>query len=226
MRLKYYILSLRQMKIKKSFVFLLIIIVFAIFIAYIVNKKVEPLVSSLCDIRAKNIALQVTNETVNEYIKNITYTSLMDIKQNNDGKIISMTANVTQMNKLTTDISAAIQERIKNLETNTIKIPLGSILNLGIFSGYGPNIKINIVPAGSVTAKFKSEFEQAGINQTRNRIYLEITTSMNIVAPFYADTQTYVDEIVVAETIIVGDIPSTYYNLNGLTEDNAVNVIK
>ena len=230
MRLKYYILSLkkmRQMKLKKKpFVFFLIIILFLILLVVFFNKRVHPYVKSLCNITAQNLALNVTNETVDEYIKTITYDSLMNINKDASGKIISMDADVMEMNRLSTSISTAIQEKIKNVGNKKIKIPLGTILNWGIFSGYGPNISIEIIPSGIVTAKFKSEFEQAGINQTRHRIYIEVNTSMYIVAPFYVDTQTYTNEITVAETILVGDIPSTNYNINGLNENQALEVIK
>lgn len=226
MRLKYYLLSLRQMKLKKkSFVFFLsIVIIFIIFI-YFINKKVDPVIRSLCNITAQNLALNVTNQTVDEYIKSITYDSLMNVNKDSNGKIISLDANVMEMNRLSTNISSSIQEKIKNIGKRKIKITLGSILNWGVFSGYGPSISVNIVPNGTVISKFKSEFNQAGINQTRHRIYIEVTTSMYIVAPFYANTQKYTNEITVAETILVGDIPSTYYNLNGLDKDSAVDII-
>lgn len=226
MRLKYYLLTLRQMKLKKSFVFLLILVCLIIYFVYVINKRVEPVIKSLCDITAKNIALNVTNETVNDYIKTITYDSLIITKQDSSGKIVSIDANVMEMNRLSTNISSSINDKISNIGAQKIRLPLGSILNLGLLSGYGPNIGINVIPNGTVNAQFKSEFTETGINQTRHRIYIEITTSMYIVAPFFADTQTYTNDITVAETILVGNTPSTYYNLNGLTKDNAVNVIK
>ena len=230
MRLKYYILSLkkmRQMKLKKKpFVFFLIIILVLILLAVFFNKRVNPYIKSLCNITAQNLALSVTNETVNEYIKTITYDSLMNINKDSNGKIISMDADVMEMNRLSTSISTAIQEKIKDIGDKKVKIPLGTIMDWGIFSGYGPNIPVEIIPSGIVTAKFKSEFEQAGINQTRHRIYIEVNTSMYIIAPFYVDTQTYTNEITVAETILVGDIPSTYYNINGLDGNQALEVIK
>ncbi|MNV98352.1 Sporulation protein YunB [compost metagenome] len=82
-----------------------------------------------------------------------------------------------------------------------------------------------MVPSGTVVAKFNSEFEQAGVNQTRHRIFLDVVCKVKIIAPFYINTQEYKNEIIVAETIIVGDTPATYYNINGLNSDNMLDIV-
>ena len=69
---------------------------------------------------------------------------------------------------------------------------------------------------GRVDVKFKSSFENAGINQTRHRIYLDITTNIKSIIPVCTQDQNCINEIMIAETIIVGDIPQTYYNLEGV----------
>ncbi len=223
MRLKYYKLSLRQMKFNKSFVLFFLIIILVVSIsAIVINNKIKPTIKTLCESKAKALALNKTNEIVSEYMKNISYSSLIDLKENEQGKIIAMTANVTEMNRLTSNISSDVQQNLSNMDNVYIKVPLGTMLNVGMFSGYGPNISIKVVPAGNVTAKFNSEFEQAGINQTRHRIFLQIVTKVKIVAPFYTDTQEYTNEINVAETIIVGDTPSSYYYINGLELQDSI----
>ncbi|MCX8073960.1 MAG: sporulation protein YunB [Clostridia bacterium] len=225
MRLKFYKLALRQMSIKKPFVFFLITVLTIVSSFFAITKKVEPVIRTLCESSAHRIALNATNETVNEYIELIKYDNLISIKQNDAGKVIALNANVMEMNRLTTSISSDIQKKLANTDNSTIKIPLGTIFNVGILSGYGPRMSIKIVPSGTVSAKFNSSFEQTGVNQTKHRIYLSITTKVKIVAPFYTSSQEYTNEITVAETIIVGDTPNTYYNITGLKNDNLYDVI-
>ena len=181
-----------------------------------ITKKIEPQIKTLCESRAKSIALSTTNKVVDEHIKNITYDTLIEIKKNDAGKVIALTADVMEMNRLSNIISTDIQEKLNELQESYITIPLGAILNFGVFSGYGPSIKIKIVPTGNVTAKFKSEFEEAGVNQTRHKIYLELSAKVRIIAPFSIGSQEYVNDVTVAETIIVGDTPQSYYYINGL----------
>lgn len=216
MRLKYYIRSIKKIRFKKAFTLALLIILFLFFILIYMYKAAVPMIITLCESSAKSIALEVTNKAVYENIQNTKYENLINLKQDNSGKIIAMNANVMELNRLSTSISSNVSERLQNITTKHVKIPLTSIFNLNLFSGYGPKIPLNIIPTGSVTSKFSSEFEQAGINQIRHRIFLNITTRVRLIAPFYISSQEYTNEITVAETIIVGDVPNSYYNITGI----------
>lgn len=204
------------MRLNKPFVFILIVIVTTLVIILYMYNKAVPIITTLCESSAKAIALQITNESVSENIGNVKYDDLVELKQDGSGKIIAINANVMELNRLSTGISSKISDKLFSLDKRYVKVPLTSIFNMGLLSGFGPKIPLNIIPTGSVVAKFKSEFEQAGINQTRNRIFIEITTKVRLIAPFYTSSQEYVNEVTVAETVIVGDTPATYYNISGI----------
>lgn len=92
----------------------------------------------------------------------------------------------------------------------------------------GPKIKVETVVEGNVDIKFKSEFSSAGINQTRHTLYVEISTNVVTIAPLFENEKKYVNDIMIAETIIVSDIPSSYYEVNGvegLDEQNVLDII-
>lgn len=216
MRLKYYTRTLRQMRLNKAFVFFSLTIVTIICIAVYTYNQALPVINTLCQSNARYLALDVTNKAVSETIKDTNYDDLVNLKQDSSGKIVSINANVMELNRISTKISSNISNKLQSVEDRYVKIPLASIFNLGLFSGFGPKIQLKIIPTGNVTARFKSEFEQAGINQIRHRIFIEITTKVGMVAPFYTSSQEYVNEITVAETVIVGDTPATYYNITGL----------
>ena len=71
---------------------------------------------------------------------------------------------------------------------------------------------------GDITANLKSSFETAGINQTKHSLILEITAEVKVLAPFVSETEKYKNNIVIAETIIVSDTPSSYYNITGVED--------
>lgn len=79
-------------------------------------------------------------------------------------------------------------------------------------------MKIQISPIGSVETDLKSEFTQEGINQTLHRIYLDVKCSVNILTPFKDIEKTITNQVLLLENIIVGHIPETYYNLDGITD--------
>jgi len=192
-------------------------------------NKAVPIITTLCESNAKYIALEITNKAVSECINNVKYEDLVTLKQDSTGKILALNSDVIELNKLSTNISTSISNKLANMDARYVKIPLTSIFNMGLFSGYGPRLSLNIIPTGNVTSKYKSEFEQAGINQIRHRIYIEISTKVRLIAPFYTSTQEYVNEVTVAENVIIGDTPATYYNISGmesLTKKDSLNLLK
>lgn len=218
MRVKYYKRLFGQMSYKKPFVFIIITVLFLIMIySYFINQ-ISPTIKTLCDTKAKAIALQVTTETVREYITELKYENLIHVQTEEGGRITGLNADVVEMNKLSTRIAYRIQEKIIDVEDVEIKVPIGKLLGWSIFSGYGPKIKIKVMPTGTVNVDFKTEFKSEGINQTRHRIYIEVKSNVRTVAPFVSDVTGFQENVTVAETVIVGEIPDTYYNIEGMKE--------
>ena len=79
---------------------------------------------------------------------------------------------------------------------------------------------------GSVETDLKSEFEEAGINQTLHRIYLEVKCNVTILTPYNTMTETIVNQVLLMEGVIIGNIPDTYYNLQGLNSEQMMEVIE
>ena len=107
-----------------------------------------------------------------------------------------------------------IEQNIANIDSWNLKIPLGLFFNAGIFGGEGIKVNIKTSPIGDTKIDCISEFDSVGINQTRHRILLKIKTTFVIVAPVYVNNQFYEKEVVLAETVLNGNIPDTYYNLD------------
>ena len=59
-----------------------------------------------------------------------------------------------------------------------------------------------------------------GINQTLHRVYLNLTTNINILTPFNVIQDKYDNKILLAESIIVGKIPDTYYYYDDILQDD------
>lgn len=221
MRLKYYTLTLRQMSMKKSFVFFIVLIFLTILTVSLINNKVRPVITTLSEAKSRYIALKCTEEVVSENISNIKYSNLITMEKDANQKVTALNANVMEMNRISNNISKEVQEKLSNASDNKIMVPLGSIIGGGLLGGYGPQVNIKVLPTGNIVAKFKSEFESAGINQTRHRIFLEVTSNVTIVAPFSTSTQSYTTDITVAETVIVSDTPTSYYNITGINDLNS-----
>ena len=79
--------------------------------------------------------------------------------------------------------------------------------------------------AGSVDSKIDSEFTSVGINQTLHRIYLNLTCSIGILTPFKTVSKEVSSRVLLTETVIVGNVPSTYYNYDNLGFEDVLKTI-
>ena len=218
MRPKYYIRLLGRMNLNKSFVLFFIGIILVVISSVFIIKKTTPTIKIACESKAKAIGVQVTEETVKEFIEGVEYESLMHVTYNEQGKIIAINANIIELNKLSSEISYRVQEKLNNINKVSVEIPIGTILGVNIFSGYGPSIKVKLVPMGNIESKFDTDFVSQGINQTKHTIYMNIQSTITVVAPFIGSSVKCNSTVTIAETIIIGDIPSTYYNIEDLKE--------
>lgn len=220
MRAKYYALTIRQMNFKKSFVFLLIFFAFILIILYTLNSKIRPAIIKVSENNARNIAIRCTNEAIYENIENIKYENLVKINKDSNGNVTSLSANSMEINKLTTKIIGDIEEKLQENEEGEARMPIAMFFDENITSGYGPKISIKTFPIGDIKGEIKSNFESTGINQTRHSLVFEITTEVKVLAPFISEVEVYKNSIVIAETIIVSDTPSSYYNITGVEQMN------
>lgn len=102
----------------------------------------------------------------------------------------------------------------------------GSFTGFKLLSGKGPGIPIRISSIGNVETDLRSEFTAQGINQTLHRVYLQVECEISILTPFENITEKITNQVLIAENVIVGKIPSTYYNLNGLDNSSAIDIIE
>ena len=150
------------------------------------------------------------------------YDDLIKIIRDNDGNIKILKTNTKNINQIMSDIPVSMLDKFKQSENANISLHLGSILGTKIFSATGPKINIRIANVGNVDTKLKSEFISQGINQTLHRIYLELNCEVTILTPYDTIKQKIDNQVLIAESVIVGDVPYSYYNMNGNGETTII----
>jgi len=210
--------------ISKTFKIIIIIII-AILVARAMINAINPIIKQECIMMAKAIATKVSNQEATRVMKNYTYEDLTNISKDEKGNIKMISANIITINQIISDIPILMQEQLEKQENNTFNIKLGSLTGKNILSGRGPNIPIKMSVNGNVETDLKSEFNVAGINQTLHRIYLEVKCNVSILTPFKVIEEQIVNQVLLVEGIIIGEIPDTYYNLEGLTQDQSLEAV-
>ncbi|NLT48576.1 MAG: sporulation protein YunB [Clostridiales bacterium] len=200
-----------QQKKRKWFILMLICAVLIGYGILFTDRVVKPAIASIGEIRAKSMMVQVVNEVVREkYETGNGFSDLLDIRTDEAGKITLVQANSSAMNRLSYDIAWEIQQRLKNLDEEQVKIPIGSVLGNQILSQTGPWVKLKILPLGTTKIDFMTEFTEAGINQTKYKIYLEVINTAKVVVPFSEEEIQVETTLLVAEAVILGEIPDSY----------------
>ncbi|WP_425446058.1 sporulation protein YunB [Dethiothermospora halolimnae] len=201
----------RKSKKKGFFIAIVLILVFSIYGFIIVEKNIKPTILAMSEAKARMIATQAINEAVQTKIQDdIKYKDLIFVRTDNRGKVTMMQANTVLMNSIASDVALEVQDQMRQIATNSIRVPLGSVLNSQILAKYGPKIKVEIVPQGTVTVDFSTEFQNAGINQTIHKVYLVINSKVRIIVPLTSNTVEVSSTVPIAETVIVGDVPESY----------------
>jgi len=208
----------------KLFVTSLILILTVILVFILIDTGVKPTIIAMSEAKVEYIAVLAMNNAVSQILgSNVKYTDLTDILTDKDGRITMVQYNTILINTLARETSTLAQDEIRTLGSEGIRIPLGSITKSKLLSGRGPDIKVKIIPVGSVSINFSDEFKQAGINQTRHKIYMELKTQVRIVVPLGSDIIDVATRVPITETIIVGDVPDTYVNVDN--EDQMLNLV-
>lgn len=213
------IYSRKKVKISKKYVNIVTIIIVALLTVFFLIKTITPVFNNLCQSEAKATATKIVNDTIDDVMENYTYTDLVVINKDNDGKINSIHADTATLNKIVSNIATNIQKNIDSQENRDIYIRLGSFTGITLLSGRGPKVPIRISSIGNIDTNIKSEFESAGINQTIHRITLETKCEIQILTPFNTIVSSVEDKVILAENIVIGEIPESYFDIGNLLEN-------
>ena len=187
---------------------ILMLIVGAGYYVFSMRPLLEEYVNEELANNVNLIVNQVTSKKIEE--KNITYDKLISISKDSEGRIMSISTQVNEMNKLKLDIEKDLLETFLQTDKITVEVPIGSLLGSEFLSGRGPCIKVRAVPMTRVYSEYENHFDSSGINQTRHRILLNYDISLKILLPGKRERTNIKSQICIAETVIVGSVPNFY----------------
>ena len=181
------------------------------------RSRYREVIRDLAQTQVKNTTSDLTNDAIAKQIAQgvIRYDRIVFFEKDLDGRITALKTNMSEVNRLKTDILNLINDEILALDTSDIGIPLGSIFLPELLSGKGPAIPVHILAIRNSDAAFSSSFSQAGINQTLHRLNMNVSVDVAVLVLGQTSSFTVDRQVVVAETIIVGNVPSTFLQTGG-----------
>lgn len=196
---------------------LIVLLVIAVAGLAIFRIRYHDAIRSLAETQVRNSTSDLINDAIDRQIEtgNIQYDRIVYFEKDLDGRITALKTNMSEVNRLKTDILNLINDEILALDTSDIGIPIGSLILPELFSGRGPGIPVHILSIRNSDASFKSYFTEAGINQTLQQLTMEVSVDVSVLVLGKTESFTVSSQVVVAETIIVGQVPDTFFQTGG-----------
>ena len=181
------------------------------------NSQIKSTVYEIAEIRSVHLATEIINNAVRSKIaeQGMQYRDIIEIHKDSGGRIVMIQANTPKINKISAETTLAAQTALLRMQEESIYVPLGQVTGIYILSNLGPGLKVEVVPMGMVRLNVVDTFEQAGINQTRHSIYFNYDTDVRIIIPLMSGRVNVTTRVPVAESIIIGDVPSTFISIPG-----------
>lgn len=180
------------------------------------NRYNEP-IRQLAQTQIMNATSDLINDAIDHQIEtgDVQYDRIVYFEKDLNGRITALKTNMSEVNRLKTNTLNLINDEILALDASDLGIPLGSLFLPEFLSGRGPEIPVQIISIRNSDAYFTSNFTQAGINQTLHQLTMSVGVDVAVLVLGKTDNFTVVSEVVVAETIIVGDVPETFFQTGG-----------
>ena len=204
-------------RLRKFLHFLILISALAIALYIAFRIQYRDTIRSLAEPQVRNATSDLINDAIDLQIDigNIQYDRIVYFEKDLNGKITALKTNMSEVNRLKTAILNLINDEILAIDTADISIPLGSLFLPEFLSGRGPSIPVHILSIRNSDASFSSDFTEAGINQTLQRINMEVLVDVSILVLGRTQSFTVASQVIVAETIIVGQVPDTFFQTGG-----------
>ncbi len=211
-------------KEKKKIQFSLIIFfIFMIIIVYYFSI-VSPIIKTYTVAETRSLTEKAVNTAVSNVVnRTLSYDTLIDVTYTQTGEISSFSANQYEINSITREIVKETQLQMNYLGEDGLRLNIGTFTGMPVLIGRGPKITLKLVPIGAVSSNFESEFTSVGINMTKHTLYLYVSVHVSIVLPIKAFDVYSNNQVMLAESIIVGKVPEVY--LNGGSLGKSLNLI-
>ncbi len=192
-----------------------VIVAMGVLIAF--RSRYYHVIRDLAKTQVTNSTSDLINDAIDRQIEigNIQYDRIVYFEKDLNGRITALKTNMSEVNRLKTDILNLINDEILAMDSSDLGIPIGSLFLPEILAGRGASIPVNILSIRNSDGGFQSNFSEAGINQTLHQLTMDVSVDVAILVFGRTESFTVTSRVVVAETIIVGQVPDTLFQTGG-----------
>lgn len=191
---------------------IIILLLIPVLLALAITLRIRPLMLEYGSNLVQYTATRAIEDAMEDkiYSERAEYEELVNLERDNENRVTAVKTDSIAINRMRSEIVKAVYEEINTLEETSLQIPAGTIFAPSWFAGMGPKIPVGMAGLGRASARFISAFSQAGINQTRHNIILEVSAEVNVLTPLGRKNTTVTSRFIVTDTVVVGTVPEQY----------------
>ena len=180
------------------------------------NGRLRPVLEAEARSQATNLMTQAIAMAVDNCLQenHMDYGDFVSLEKDGAGKVTSITSNTAANSRFKRQVVEAVAQQLSTLDSEALGVPLGTLTGQPLLSGAGPRVRVSVDSVGDVTADYTNSFTSAGVNQTLHRVCLEVNATVRLFLPGEVLPVSVSNSVCVAETVIVGEAPDTYLNLD------------
>lgn len=200
----------RSSKVKRWLIALFLLAILILLIV-LFHANATRVLKSVAEANMRSITTVAVNDAIYYTLSDeVRYEDLITVHRDSGGEILAITSDALQINRIARDAAYMSQQNLQSMSESGVDVPLGAFFGVEAWAGFGPKIHMKIIPISNVACRFVSKFEEAGINQTKHSIYLEIVADISIIMPSGSSNFASLTEVLICESVLVGKIPETY----------------
>ena len=173
--------------------------------------RLEPAIEDMAAARVADEASDLIAEAITAQMERdgVCYDSVVSLEKDAQGRLLALRTDMNRLNRLRNETLSIINERLTGGDESELGVPLGSVFLPALLSGKGPRLPVRVLTVSNCDAEFYSGFREAGINQTLHRITMQVAMNVTLLTPAGTQTVRVDSGVVVAETILIGQVPQT-----------------
>lgn len=181
------------------------------------DRRIRPNLCAACESEAKQYGTTVLAQSVAEVLQEESwkYEDFAQLTYDASGNVTAVETQTDSINRLQSAMFSQVQSRLENTGEAVVEVALGTATGLWLLAGKGPHISVCLMPVGHASVTLISELKSAGVNQTCHTIQAQITAQIRAAIPFSDTSVTVEYEYLLAETVIVGNVPEAYLEFSG-----------
>ncbi len=203
----------KKKKLNFKRLLILAVVCFLVYNLFVAYRTMICTVRSVAQSQMEDVANRAIHTAIEKASRTVDCSNLVNINRADDGSIDSLTLNAEAANKLKSEIALNVLDYMNKSENYNIEVPIGNFCGSEFLSGMGPTVKFRIIPCNIAHIDFESKFKPAGINQVLHTLSVRVDIDIGALLPGFQEISNLSSSAVVSETVIMGDVPDTYLNI-------------